>query len=302
MTATTDVFEAQRAFLFGIAYRMLGSVSDAEDVVQDAWLRWQGDRPADLAQPRAWLARVVTHLSIDLLRRRRRERVDYTGPWLPEPLLEPAADDGADAADHAALAETLSIGLLALLEALPPTERATFVLREAFGMDYEAIGAILEAQPTTCRQWFRRGRARLAARDHDAAAGRAGRALLDRFLAALASGDATRVAALLGEDVELVSDGGGKAAAASRPLHGRRAVSRFLAGLAARADAAVRVAPARLNGAWGCLVYRGAMLETAVVLSGAADAVRGIYLVRNPDKLARLHAAARSAAQSTQHP
>ncbi|MGE0485572.1 MAG: RNA polymerase sigma factor SigJ [Gammaproteobacteria bacterium] len=298
----TDPFESQRRFLFGLAYRMLGSVGDAEDVVQDAWLRWRAADATAVEQPRAWLARVVTHLCIDLLRRRRRERCDYAGPWLPEPLVTTAADEGPDAAHHVALAESLSLGLLALLETLGPSERATFVLREAFDMDYASIGAILDAPPATCRQWFHRGRRRLAARGSDGKPRGASRAQLVRFLEALASGDADRVAALLTAEVELVSDGGGRVAAATRPLHGRRAVSRFLAGLAARADAAMRVVPARINGGWGFLVYRDAVLETAAALSATDAAIAGLYFVRNPDKLARLQSATASATQFAQDP
>jgi hypothetical protein len=169
-------------------------------------------------------------------------------------------------------------------------------------MDFGAIGAILDAQPATCRQWFHRGRRRLAARAPENAAHGAGRALLESFLAALASGDAGRVAALLAEEVELVSDGGGRVAAANRPLRGRRAVSRFLAGLAARADTAIRVVPAWINGAWGFLVYRDTVLETAAALSARDGTLTGLYFVRNPDKLARLRAGATSAAQSAEHP
>ncbi len=291
--AADDIFTTERKYLLGIAYRMLGSVADAEDVLQEAWLRWRTHAGDDIRNPRAYLGRTVTLLSIDALRRARRERGVYPGPWLPEPFPDAPGDDGEDAADgeaHLALAQTLSMGLLALLETLSPSERATFVLREAYGMAYDDIAACLDARPATCRQWQRRARARLASVDWHDEAPQAGRALLERFLATLHGGDAAALVALLDDHVELVSDGGGKAVAATRPLHGPRAVSRFLCGIARRGGATVRVDIVRFNGRWGALVGLGGRLDTALSLASHAGRVRGIYLVRNPDKLARLRA------------
>ena len=288
MSVTTDdIFSAERPRLFGIAYRMLGSVADAEDVVQEAWLRWRSHAGDDIANPQAYLSRTVTSLSIDALRRTRRERHVYPGPWLPEPLPDAVSDDGEA---HLALAQTLSLGLLALLETLTASERATFVLREAYGMAYDDIAACLDARPATCRQWHRRARARLARIDWHDEAPLAGRELLERFLATLHRGDPDALVALLDEDVDLVSDGGGKAVAATRPLHGPRAVSRFLHGIARRGGAAACVDIVRFNGRWGAVIRFDERLDTALSLASHAGRVRGIYLVRNPDKLARLQA------------
>lgn len=284
---TDDIFSAERPRLFGIAYRMLGSVADAEDVVQEAWLRWRGHAGDDIANPQAYLSRTVTSLSIDALRRTRRERNVYPGPWLPEPLPDAVSDDSEA---HLALAQTLSMGLLALLETLTPSERATFVLREAYGMAYDDIAAVLDAQPATCRQWHRRARGRLSRIDWRDDAPQANRALLERFLAILHQGDASALVALLDGDVELVSDGGGKAVAATRPLHGRRAVSRFLLGIAHRGRGAAHVDIVPFNGRWGAVIRFDGRLDTALSLTSHAGRVRGIYLVRNPDKLARLQA------------
>ena len=296
---TDDIFSAERSRLFGIAYRMLGRVADAEDVVQEAWLRWRSHAGDDIANPQAYLSRTVTSLSIDALRRTRRERHVYPGPWLPEPLPDDAVSDDGEA--HLALAQTLSMGLLALLETLTPSERATFVLREAYGMAYDDIAACLDARPATCRQWHRRARARLARIDWHDEAPLAGRELLERFLATLHGGDPDALVALLDEDVELVSDGGGKAVAATRPLHGPRAVSRFLHGIARSSAAAVRVDIVRFNGRWGALVGLDGRLDTALSLASHAGRVRGIYLVRNPDKLARLQARCAGAESSMTH-
>jgi len=280
---------AERTYLLGIAYRMLGSVADAEDVLQEAWLRWRAHAGDEIRNPRAYLGRTVTLLSIDALRRARRERNVYPGPWLPEPLPEAVAStDGADAQTHLALAQTLSMGLLALLETLSPSERATFVLREAYGMAYDDIAAVLDARPATCRQWHRRARGRLSRIDWRDDAPQANRALLERFLAVLHEGDASALVALLDGEVELVSDGGGKAVAATRPLRGQRAVARFLLGITRRGRGTARVEIVPFNGRWGAVIRLDRRLDTALTLATRAGRVSGISLERNPDKLAPL--------------
>lgn len=285
MSPREKTFDAQRDRLFGIAYRMLGTVADAEDVVQETWLRWRQHDGPPPDNPGAWLTRVTTNLSIDALRRARRAREHYPGPWLPEPLsIAPAADGES----LAALSESLSIALLAVLETLSPNERAVFVLREAFDMSHADIAASLGAEPATCRQWLKRARDRLrgarpAERDE-----RADRALLERFLGALAANDVQALLNVLHEDVVLVSDGGGKVAAATRPLSGARAVSRFLAGIAARRRDETEVEVVRVNGDWGLLVRHAGQPDSSLVLRRDGERVGAVYIQRNPDKLRSL--------------
>ncbi len=246
-----ELFAAQRHRLFGIAYRMLGSVADAEDVLQDSWLRWREKSAADIDNPGAYLTRIVTSVSIDALRRAQRRRETYSGPWLPEPLdLDAVHND--DGAAHLALAETLSTALLVMLEDLTAKERATFILREAFGLSFDEIAACLDARPATCRQWAKRARDRLGAVDWRNRGVQAERELLERFVVAMASGEPATMVALLDAQVELIGDGGGKVAAASKPLHGVHAVSRFLGGLAARNAAQVetRLDAGDISGRW----------------------------------------------------
>jgi len=258
MTAANDLYSDQQQRIFAIAYRMLGNVSDAEDVVQDTWLRWREQDADSIDNPAAYLARIATSLSIDALRRRHRQRQTYSGPWLPEPVVQEQAmpADLNDGESTLALAETLSVALLVMLEQLKPNERAAFVLREAFSMPYGDIGACLKAEAATCRQWVKRARQQLGpVAWHDDRA-QAERGMLEQFLSALDSGQIENLVDLLDQEVVLISDGGGKVAAATQPLHGPRAVSRFLHGLAARKHGQVSVEFAALNGGCGVLIFR----------------------------------------------
>lgn len=296
MTDNDSIFSAQRRRLFGIAYRMLGNVSDADDVVQDAWLRWREQKVPEIDNPQAYLTRIATSLSIDALRRRRRSTEQYPGPWLPAPLgVDGTTEDAvADGESSLMLAETLSVALLVLLEELRPNERAAFVLREAFELSFDEIGACLGAPAATCRQWRKRARDRLQGVAWEQQRAQLERGMLERFLGALASGDANALLALLDDEVVLVSDGGGKVAAATRPLHGTRAVSRFLLGLAARRRPDTQVELAPLNGGCGVLLRNAGVVETALVVDVRDNRIRGLYLQRNPDKLAALNANRRS--------
>lgn len=287
MTAANGdaAFLALRPRLFGIAYRMLGSHADAEDVLQDAWLRWQRCDQSTVTNTGAFLTRIVTHASIDALRRARVARADYPGPWLPEPLVE--ADGGEAMAE---LAETLSIALLTLLENLPPHERATFVLREAFDMSFAEIADCLEANAATCRQWSKRAREHLAGIDWQTPSPGLERHLLERFAAAMAANDVAALVRLLDPDVVMLSDGGGKVSAATRPLHGVRAVSRFFAGLAERLHGRISGRIARVNGHWGGVVYRDGSLDAVYCLRASGERIKAVYVIRNPDKLAHLAA------------
>src|SRR4051812_35256629 len=213
----TEQYVELRPRLFGIAYRMLGSVSDAEDVVQDAYLRWQQVDQAEVRSAEAFLTTIVVRLSLDVLQSARVRREQYVGPWLPEPLLV----DEHDPAEVAELADSLSMAFLVVLEALAPDERAAFLLREVFGYDYDEIAAMLEKQPATCRQLVSRAKRRVGERrqryDTDR---RRGQELAQRFQEACATGDVDALMAMLSDDATLWTDGGGVVQAARRVIVG----------------------------------------------------------------------------------
>src|SRR5438132_6347850 len=231
--STGSVFEEQRSYLFSIAYRLLGSVSDAEDVVQDAFLRWDRDPLPDLRSPRAYLATIVVRLCLDQLRSARAKREIYVGPWLPEPLV---ATGRTDLTDSLVLRESLSFAFLLMLETLTPLERAVFVLREVFDYDYPEIAATVEKSEANCRQVFHRARQRLAQRQSrfEATYERTEQ-VTQQFMRAAASGDGQDLLRVLAEDVVSIGDGGGKAASALRPIRTRENVSRGLLGNLRRA-------------------------------------------------------------------
>ncbi|HVH21081.1 MAG TPA: RNA polymerase sigma factor SigJ, partial [Pseudonocardia sp.] len=231
----TAAFARERALLIGVAYRMLGSVNDAEDVVQEAWLRWARVDTGTVADPRAFLVRTVTRLAIDRLRRIKARRETYVGPWLPEPLLtgpdavaEPVADPAADV-DRA---ESVSMAMLVVLETLSPLERSVFVLHEAFGYPYADIGEMLGRNPATVRQLAHRAREHVQARrprfEADATKRRA---MTERFLQASLDGDMNSLLELLAPEATLWADGGGKAKAPRRPIVGRDKIARFFVGI-----------------------------------------------------------------------
>lgn len=307
-------FEAARPRLFAIAYRMLGSVSDAEDVVQEAWLRWtraRADEPdtearAEVRNPGAYLARVTTRLAIDRLRQVKRRRETYVGPWLPEPLIEREAvgpdQEPPSASEAVALAESLKIGFLVLLETLSATERAVFLLREAFDYDYDEIAAIVGKSPSNCRQIFARARKRLAigraARPRDTieehapahrAAGTTPRtgALLEAFVGAIASRDASRIEALLAEDVVWHTDHGGRVRANRKPIHGANSITRFILGLQKKLQGEHRVEFAWINGQHGWINYIDGEVFSVVAVDIDEDAgvITAFHSINNPEKL-----------------
>jgi RNA polymerase sigma-70 factor (ECF subfamily) len=281
--APARAFEEHRPLLFHIAYRMLGTVSDAEDVVQEAWLRWQRGSADEVHAPRAYLAQVVTRLAIDRLREVRRSREDYVGPWLPEPLV---TAPGADAA--AARSESLRMGVLVLLERLGPVERAVFVLREAFDYDYDEIARIVGKSEAACRQILARARRRVAV-DQARFADRAdNERVAMQFLAAMATGDVAAIERLLAADAVCSSDGGGKVTAARRPIHGPERVARFLTGVLRKLPGGVQARPVYVNGGPGVLVLAGGRPYAVMTVEVAAGQVCRVYSVTNPDKLARL--------------
>ena len=286
-----DAFEAQRPRLTRLAYRMLGSVGEAEDAVQDAWLRWTkaGDAVTD---PAAWLVRVTTRLCIDRLRAAKAEREAYRGPWLPEPLIEPLT------ADPVERAEDVSVAFLLALERLSPLERAVFLLHDVFDEDYAAVAATLDRTEPAVRQLASRAREHVrAARPRFSVSQEEAARLALAFAAASASGDMAGLASLLAEDAILVSDGGGKRKAALRVLVGRADIVRLMEGLAWRGGglAAVRVVRrARINGYPGLILGFGDGPGTIAFQPGEDGRIAAIYMVRNPEKLAHLASVAAS--------
>ena len=290
------VFDEHRSLLVSMAYRILGSVSDAEDAVQETYLRWSKVDPAQVSNPRAFLVRVTTRLAIDRLRRAKTRRETYVGPWLPEPILT-----GRDVAEDVALAESVSMAMLVVLETLSPLERAVFVLREAFGLRYAEIADILGRKEEAVRQLGRRARDHV--REHRSRFDTdesEQRRVTERFLEATSTGDLEALVAVLSPEVTLVADGGGRALAPRRPIRGADKVARFLLAVATEermarflrsvgsepivADLRVRVAP--VNGGPGILVVSGDKPISALVLDVSEGVVRTIHLVANPEKLA----------------
>lgn len=280
----SDDFAEHRDVLFGIAYRMLGSVTDAQDAVQDAWLRWAAVDRAAVRHPRAYLIRTISRLALDRLRSAVNRREVYVGPWLPEPLAT-----GPDVADEVAQADTVSMALLVVLETLSPLERAVFVLREAFDLPYGEIAEALGSTEPAVRQVAHRARAHVAARrPRYASDPRAHRTVSERFLAACSSGELAELVGVLAPDVTLVADGGGVARAPKMPLRGAITVARFLLYNMTQAPDDVRIVPATLNGGPGLVAFSaGAPLGT-LVLDSDGDRIATIYLTNNPGKLSAL--------------
>ncbi|MEU6277386.1 RNA polymerase sigma-70 factor [Streptomyces populi] len=290
-TSPADEFETYRPRLFGLAYRMLGSAADAEDTVQDAYLRFSGADRTGIEQPGAWLAKVVTNLCLNRLASARARRERYVGPWLPEPVA--TADGALGPLESAERRDAVSVALLVLLERLTPTERAVYVLREAFAYGHREIADVLELGEANCRQLYRRAVRRLAVPEarFEAPAEQRSR-LVDSFLSAAREGDLAGLERLFAEEVVWWSDGGGKVSAARRPVEGREKVLRFLAGVTARAGAdGFTLSVAEVNG-HDALIVRGPAGTDGVagVIGVVAFEVRdGVItearMVMNPDKL-----------------
>ena len=284
----SETFDRHRPLLFSIAYRMLGSVMEAEDAVQEAYLRWRRVPEEEVRSEKAYLSAVVTRLCIDRLRSARARREQYVGPWLPEPLPDERAPDVAEAvAEAVALEDSLSMAFLVLLESLTPVERAVFLLREVFGYEYAEIAEIVGKGEANCRQISRRARASVAARRP-----RFGRSpgqeerLMKGFVEACSAGDMDGLLAVLAEDVTLWSDGGGKARAARNPVYGAANVARFLIGALRKAPAGLAVRPTRVNGGPGLVGYFGdGTPQSATTFGFAGGRIAEIRLVVNPEKL-----------------
>ena len=282
------LFRAESGRLFGLSYRMLGSVSEAEEVVQDAFLRYQGVGPGEVREPGALLTTIATRLSIDRLKSVRAERETYVGDWLPEPLLD---DEATDVVAEVEQSDSISMAFLVLLESLSPLERAVFLLREAFDYDYAAIGEIVERTPENCRQIALRARRHIDARRPRFETSREKREeIVRRFFAAADEGDSEALLELLAEDVVLYGDGGGNAPALGRPLFGAQRVARTLRNwMRVGGQIGVRHEPAWVNGQPGArfLTPAGELLNVVAldILDGRVQAVRSVV---NPEKLGHL--------------
>ncbi len=287
MTDRTAIFEQERPRLKRLAYRMLGSVSEAEDVVQDAWLRW--DRAGGAADnPQAWLVQAVTRLCLDRLKSARARRETYVGPWLPEPLIEAVTDDPVERA------EDVSVAFLLALERLSPLERAVFLLHDVFDQDYAAVGAALGKSEPAVRQLASRARTHVRdARPRFTVSDDRATRLAAAFLDASNRNDTAALTRLLAEDAVLISDGGGKRPAALRPMIGRDDVMLLLNGLASRGTfpAAGSMRPARVNGLPGVILEAADGLTIiAVEPDETGDRIAAIYVMRNPEKLGHVKA------------
>ena len=283
MMARIEDFERYRSLLFSIAYRMLGSVTDAEDIVQEAYLRWREAPEAEIRSPKSYLSAVVTRLSIDRLRSARVQREEYVGPWLPEPLVSERIEEVSDSIE---LDESLSIAFLVLLESLNPVERAVFLLREVFDYDYEEISRLVGKSEDNCRQIAHRARQSVAARrPRFERSPEQEQRLTRQFLEACMSGDMEGLVGLLSEDVTLWSDGGGKVAAAPYPIHSPERVARFLLGVLRTVPPDFSARPVQINGGPGVVGYVDGHPTSVVALDVADGRLRGVRIVVNPEKL-----------------
>lgn len=285
----TDVFEEHRPTLTGVAYRMLGRAADAEDVVQEAWLRWSGADREPVRDPRGYLVRITTRLAIDRLRQAQARHEAYVGPWLPEPIATDFGHTAPDTAELAVLAESVSLAVLVVLESLSPLERAVFVLREAFGFPYGEIAAALDRTEAAVRQMAGRARRHVDERKprFEVDPGQR-RDLTERFLAAARSGDLDGLLALLAPDARLINDGGGKAKAALRVLETAGKIARFLVGINQDAVPDPEFVFTELNGGPAVVLFSAGRPDTALTLDVAEGRVQAVYIVRNPDKLTHL--------------
>jgi RNA polymerase sigma-70 factor (ECF subfamily) len=287
--ANAELFQSYRPLLFSIAYRMLGSASEAEDVLQDAYLRWAGVKEP-IQSLKAYLSTIVTRLCLDRLKAARTTREQYLGPWLPEPVL--TVDDG-EITRNAERHESITLAFLVLLETLTPQERAVFLLREVFEYEYGEIATMLGLSAANCRQLFHRAKAHVAEhRRRFQPAPEQQRALVDRFIAATQRGDVQALTSMLAHDVTFTPDGGGKVPSARRPVHGREQVAKLLIGLTSKASVALHMASeqlytsiAEVNGEPAILFWAGERLDTVFVYAIAGAEISDIRAIRNPDKL-----------------
>ncbi|MGE0422833.1 MAG: RNA polymerase sigma factor SigJ [Reyranellaceae bacterium] len=282
------VFEEARPRLLGLAYRIMGSRADAEDAVQDTFVKWSTAQRSEIANPAAWLMTSCTRRCIDLLRAAHRSRVDYVGTWLPEPMHMLTADPAEEA-----LGSSLTTAFLLMLERLTPKERAAYLLHEIFDIDYPDIARALDMNQAACRQLVSRARGHVDdARVRHVTPPARQEALLAAFESAIAGGDTGTLAAMLSDDIALSADGGGKVAAAARVLHGKAKVMGFFDLVLRRFWSQYRLEAVDINGGRGFVVRNGDQVEATVSFGyDQAGRANAIYIMRNPDKLARLDAA-----------
>jgi RNA polymerase sigma-70 factor (ECF subfamily) len=284
LTNPTETFEEQRPLLIGAAYRILGSRSDAEDVVQDAWIRWSGVEHDSVDQPRAFLLTVTTRLALNRLRQLAARKESYVGPWLPEPVATDTRGDGEAAAQ---LADEVSMAMLIVLESLTPLERAAFVLTEVFGMSAPEVAGALDRSPAAVRQLVHRARSHVEARrPRQVVSEERHREITEQFMAAAAGGDITSLLQVLSPDVVLVTDGGGLRQAALRPIHGADKVLRWLAGVLGKPESAGMEFELRsVNGELAIVATSEEGVDGVIFVTVEDDRITALHGIRNPEKL-----------------
>ncbi len=280
LDSATETFAAYRNLLFTVAYEMLGSAADAEDVLQETWLRWAGVDLAEVRDRRAYLVRIVTRQALSRLRTLRRRKESYVGPWLPEPLLT-----APTVAEDVELAESVSMAMLLVLETLTPAERAVFVLREVFDREYDEIAKVIDKSAAAVRQLAHRAKAHVAARRPRGGGSRAQtREVLEAFRQAIETGDLRRLLDLLAPDVVFLADGGGLKQAALAPVVGADTVAYLLS----KISSAASLQPAEVNGAPALIIWLESEIDTVIAMRIDDGLITGIYAVRNPEKLSHL--------------
>ncbi|WP_104632112.1 RNA polymerase sigma-70 factor [Streptomyces sp. MH60] len=280
----TESFVAHRNLLFTVAYEMLGSAADAEDVLQETWLKWAGVDLDTVRDRRAYLVRITTRQALNRLRTLGRRKESYVGSWLPEPLLT-----APDVAEDVELADSVSMAMMLVMETLSPTERAVFVLREVFELDYDEIAEAVEKTPAAVRQTAHRARAHVAARRPRGVVSRSEtRDALDAFQRAVQTGDLQGLLDILAPDVVLLGDGGGIKQAVLRPVTGADKVARLMLGGLVKLPVAVTMDPAQVNGHPALIIRLDGELDTVVAVRFEAGRITGLYAVRNPEKLSRM--------------
>ncbi|MFE0878152.1 RNA polymerase sigma-70 factor [Streptomyces smyrnaeus] len=283
MESATEGFVAHRNLLFTVAYEMLGSAADAEDVLQETWMRWAGVDHAAVQDERAYLVRIVTRQALTRLRTLRRRKESYVGPWLPEPLLT-----APDVADDVELADSVSMAMLLVLETLSPTERAVFVLREVFGLEYDEIAEAVGKNPAAVRQIAHRARAHVAARrPREAVSPAEAQEAFEAFRRAIETGDLQSLLDTLAPDVVLLGDGGGVVQAVLHPVVGADPVAALMAG-PGRFGATASLQPVQVNGYPALILRLDGAIDTVMAVRIDGGLVTGLYAVRNPEKLSRV--------------
>ncbi|MFE0877431.1 RNA polymerase sigma-70 factor [Streptomyces smyrnaeus] len=283
----TETFLAHRNLLFTVAYEVLGSAADAEDVLQETWLQWAKADRGQVRDQRAFLVRITTRQALNRLRAIRRHREAYVGPWLPEPLIT-----APDVAEDVELAESVSMALMLVLETLSPTERAVFVLREVFDIGYDEIAAAVDKSPAAVRQIAHRARRHVdARRPRQMVSSNEGQAVLESFRRAVETGDPQALLDVLAPEVVLMSDGGGLKHAAQRPVTGAERVARMFAGGIGRFEGTFTTEPTLVNGHPALLVRMGGEIDGVMAISVENGLITGLYYVRNPEKLSHVTSA-----------